>query len=222
MKQIPRLVAVVGASGVLVVSGVGVTMAATGSFSAPVPTATSASKRESRTPETTPPSAADGSISGDGTLPSGLDAFNLDWETVRASGFVGVEISITPGHVSFIAQTVKNGDGALNVDVSVNGQVVSTGSVPCSATRIGQLCNSAQGWPLDAEHFFCAAGGDTVTVHAYGFGLDETKSASIPRDMENCPEPEPEPVPEPDPQPSVTDEPVVSNEPTASPTPNAG
>ena len=159
---------------------------------------------------------------GDGTLPTGLDAFNLDWETVRASGFVGVEISITPGHVSFIPQTIKNGDGALNVDVWVNGQVVSSGSVPCSATRIGQQCNSAQGWPIDADHFFCAAGGDTVTVHAYGFGLDETKSASIPRDMENCPEPDPEPVPEPNPQPSVSDEPDVTDEPVASPTPTAG
>ncbi len=222
MKSLTRVLPVVFASGVLVASGVGVTMAATGSFAVPNPvlTVNSPSAWESRTPTETPPRATDGSTTGDGTLPSDLDAFTLDWEIVRASGFVGVEISITPGHVSFIAQTVKNGEGALNVDVSVNGQVVSTGSVPCSATRMGQLCNTAQGWPLDADHFFCAAGGDTVTVHAYGFGLDETTSASIPREMENCPKPEPEPAP--NPQPSVTDEPVVPNEPTASTTPTAG
>lgn len=106
------------------------------------------------------------------------------------------------------------GDGTLNVDVSVNGPAISTGYVPCSAIRIGQLCNSAQGWPLDADHFFRAAGGDTVTVHAYGFGLAETKSASIPLDMENCPQPEPVSVPKQSPIRSVSDETVASPTPT--------
>jgi len=158
-----------------------------------------------------------------GSLPEGLDAFDLDWSAVQASGFVGVEISVTPGHVSFIAQAVKNGNGVLTVDVSINGQMVSTGSVPCTATRVGQFCNSGVGWPLDADHFFCAPGGDTVTVHAYGFGIDETKSVSIAPEMENCPAPQPEPQPQPEPstpEPSLIPEPLPSSSaPTSSPEP---
>ena len=188
-------------------------MAATGTFSE------SASKSPKVMPATfetfTPTSINDpSSAPTNAALPEGLDAFDLDWSAVQASGFVGVEISVTPGHVSFIAQAVKNGDGVLTVDISINGQMVSTGSVPCAATRVGQFCNSGIGWPLDAEHFFCAPGVDTVTVHAFGFGLDETKSANIPAEMENCPAPQPEPQPQPEPstpEPSMIPEPQPSS-----------
>ena len=222
LRLTPRLIATVVATAVLLVSGVGVTMAATGTLSGAAKNTAAVLQATLGTVSPTPVRES-GSVLNGGSLPEGLDAFDLDWSAVQASGFVGVEISVTPGHVSFIAQAVKNGDGVLTVDVSINGQMVSTGSVPCTSTRVGQFCNSGVGWPLDADHFFCAPGGDTVTVHAYGFGIDETKSVSIAPAMENCPSPQPQPQPDPStPEPSLIPEPQPSSSaPTSAPAPSS-
>lgn len=187
--------AVVGVTSVILVSGVGVTMAATGALPelfVPTAEATSVSIPKPVPPSTTAPQPAATA------MPDGFDAYNgIDWESVVASGFTGLQISFTPGHVSYIAQTLKDGDGSLSIDFLINGQVWATSNSPCTATLIGQTCGSAGGNMLDPEHGFCAVGGDVITVHAYGFGLDETQTVAVPSEYENCPPPTPDPEPQP-------------------------
>lgn len=205
--------AVVGVTAVFLVSGVGVTMAATGTLPS-VFLATAEASTDPVRAATPPPTTAP--RPGKTAMPDVFDAYDgIDWESVVASGFTGLQISFTPGHVSFIAQALKSSDGSLSVDFMINGQVWATSNSPCSATLVGQTCGSGGGNMLDAEHGFCSVGGDVITVHAYGFGLDETKTVPVPAEYENCPQP---PAPEPEPQPSQI-EPSQTSETT--PTPSA-
>lgn len=202
--------AVVGVTGIVLLSGVGVTMAATGTLpgiGAQVPEPPTAPSASVSPHETSTPVR----VKSGGQLPDGFDTYDgIDWALVRASGFTGLQISLTPGHVSFIAQAIKDGDGSLSIEVFLNGQWWGNSNVPCVYTLVGQPCNLAMGDMLDAEHGYCAPGGDVLTIHAFGFGLDETKTVAIPAEFENCPSmiaPEPESQPEPTVVPTETPDP---------------
>jgi hypothetical protein len=182
----------------VIASGVGMTMAATGVLPAMFaldeePTAVSS---PASSPGYFPTPISSNSSS---QLEDGFDTYEgIDWESVSASGFTGLQISFSPGRVSYIAQAIKDGEGSLTIEVFLNGNWWANSSVPCSHTRVGQTCGLAGGDLLDAEHGYCAPGGDVLQIRAHGFGIDETKTVAIPRDVQNCPAlPEPEPEPEP-------------------------
>jgi hypothetical protein len=210
------VLAVVLGTAIVLTSGVGVTMAATGTLPGivaqgaepPVTPTAAVSPHATSTPVR---------VNSGGELPDGFDTYDgIDWALVRASGFTGLQISFTPGHVSYIAQAIKDGEGSLTVEVFLNGQWWANSKVPCVHTQVGQPCNLAMGDMLDAEHGYCAPGGDVLTIRAFGFGIDETKTVAVPAEFRNCPTIV---APEPDSQPEPTVAPTETPIPSQSPAP---
>jgi hypothetical protein len=190
---------------IVLTSGVGVTLAATGVLPlTPENLTSTASPTPTQTPKST--SAVPGSPSGSGQFPDGLGIssdYRTDLKSLRDSGWVGARVQFTGKLVYLFFQGRTSGNHNFNISSSINGEPANSGFNACGPGPNGQLCAGTMAIPLNG--YVCDSPNPTYWFHVDGNELDFTESGPIPLAYLDCPAP-PEPAPSappPEPAPSA-------------------
>jgi hypothetical protein len=225
--------AVAGVTALVLFSGVGVTMAATGGLQS-IFVAPTASPTFTATPS---PSGNASVALTTGAFPDGLDpnisglgvgGSKEQLQKLMASGWIGAKVAFYPGGLSIFHSGVSGGvnnPGRICDETKVNGIPGANGCATCSTNPAGGPCPGTSTGALlvyseNAPNDLCRPGGDKYWVHVWGSGIEFTESGTIPPDMvKGCPLPQ---VASP-PLPVVTQAPVAppAPVPVSSPGPSA-